>query len=198
MIPHDSYGSFCRCERAQTPPRTRTRTLLAAAPLGLQSAVARKSLRKGPRGRHNLVSYHISHRYHGCSCSSSLAMPSFFLATRPRSRPTTRPSSPAPFQRNRLSASAPNIPALARADPLPASCPLEIRLSSDTVVLRGTGTQTVPAQLTGSVILHLADATAVKGVGLRLLATAKVDLPLSEGCAFLIGLSLIHRSIYTS
>jgi hypothetical protein len=126
-------------------------------------------------------------------------MPGFHFVAQPRMRsgptsPTTsppashhpRPPSPAPFQRSRLSVSAPNIAGLARADPLPlpSSCPLEIRLSSDTIVLRGISTQTTElAHLTGSVILHLADATAIRGVGLRLLAKAKVALPLSEGCA---------------
>jgi len=97
----------------------------------------------------------------------------------------SRPSSPTLFQRSRLSISAPNIAGLARAAPLPppSSCPLEIRLSSDTVVLRGTGTQIEPARLTGSVILHLADATAIRGVELRLLAKAKVAPPLSDGYA---------------
>ena len=97
---------------------------------------------------------------------------------------TSRPPSPTSFQRNRLSASVPNIAGLARADPLqPSSCPLEIRLSSDVVVLRCTGNQTTePASLTGSVILHLAGATAIKGVGLKLLAKAKVALPLNERC----------------
>lgn len=119
-------------------------------------------------------------------------MPGLPFVTQPRMRsgptsPTTsrhsgsRPPSPTSFQRNRLSVSVPNIVGLARADPL--QCPLEIRLSSDVVVLRGTGTQTTePAGLTGSVILHLASATAIKGVGLRLLAKAKVALPLGEGC----------------
>jgi hypothetical protein len=92
--------------------------------------------------------------------------------------------------------SAPNIAALGRADPLPLPSlyPLEILLSSDTLVLRGTGTETEPALLRGSVVLYLADATAIKDVGLRLRATAKVAAPLNEGCASRDGLYLIQRS----
>jgi hypothetical protein len=140
----------------------------------------------------SLTTYSITGRH---SWSSSLTMPTIPglpNVTQPQTRsgptspaashhPSSRPPSPPSFQRNRLSVSVPNIVGLARADPLqPSSCPLEIRLSSDVVVLRGTGTQTTG--LTGSVILHLAGATAIKGVGLRLLAKAKVALPLSEPC----------------
>lgn len=121
-------------------------------------------------------------------------VPSHPFVTQPRVRsgptsPTTPhhltlgPPSPTSFQRNRLSASVPNIVGLARTDPLqPSSCPLEIRLSSDVVVLRCTGQTTEPASLTGSVVLYLAGATAIKGVGLRLQAKAKVALPLNDGC----------------
>lgn len=134
-------------------------------------------------------------------------MPGFSFAPRSRSRlpsgPTSpthssysRSSSPTPFERGRLSVSAPNIAALARSDPPPLlpPCPLEIQLSSDTVVLRSTGTEAETTHLTGSVILHLPSATDIKGVGLRLLATARVAPP-SDGYASLDGLSLVQSSM---
>ena len=117
-------------------------------------------------------------------------MPGFSFATR-RSSPTrsTR-SSPTPFERSRISVSAPNIATLARAGPPPPPSSLEIQLSSDTAILRGTGAETETAYLTGSVVLHLPDATAIKGVELRLLATARVSAPPCDGYASLNGLSL--------
>lgn len=57
---------------------------------------------------------------------------------------------------------------------------LEIILDHETIALKGTGPDVEPALLSGHVVLHLAEATSIKGITLSFRGKAKLPLPSHE------------------
>ena len=106
-----------------------------------------------------------------------------FLSVVGRSRPNTPASSRAPSHAPESSLPLPPLPLPSLPLPEPHHLtddmpnPLEIIIPSDTIVLRGTGTHTEPTILSGSVVLNLPEAMALKSLSLVLRGKSRIAAP---------------------